>query len=154
MGDFGLSKDSLRQVIGLAGEFVGTTDTQVQTNKTINTTDNTLTATSQAAGDILKNNGTKFVRLARGSANQPLKVNSGGTDLDYGTLPVAGGGLGVATLSAGVLTSAGGTANISTKANPSGAFLGDSDVQTISGAKTFANTTFAQRNPANTFTLT
>ena len=154
MGDFGLSKDSLRQVIGLAGEFVGTTDTQVQTNKTINTTDNTLTATSQAAGDILVNNATKFVRLARGSANQPLKVNSAGTTLDYGTLPVAGGGTGVVTLSAGVLTTAGGTANISTKANPAGAFLGDSDTQNVTGKKTFFDSTLALRNPANTFTGT
>jgi len=73
---------------------------EVQTNKTFNTTDNTLTATSQAAGDILVNNATKFVRLARGSANQPLKVNSGGTDLDYGTLPIGGGGTGQTTASA------------------------------------------------------
>src|SRR6185503_14895043 len=120
MPDIGVSKDALRNVVGLSGEFVGTTDTQVVTNKTYNTTDNTLTATSQAAGDILKNNGTKFVRLARGSANQPLKVNSGGTDLDYGTLPVAGGGSGAATFSAGVVK-ASGTSAFTTVAAPTGA---------------------------------
>jgi hypothetical protein len=40
------------------------------------------------------------------------------------------------------------------KANPTGAFLGDSDTQNVSGAKTFSNTTLLQRNPANTFSLT
>ena len=91
MPDIGVSKDALRAIIPLVGEFVGTTDSQTITTKTINTTDNTLTATSQAAGDILKNNGTKFVRLARGSVGQPLKVNSAGTDVEYGTLTVGGG---------------------------------------------------------------
>jgi len=152
MPDIGVSKDALRNVVGLSGEFVGTTDTQVVTNKTYNTTDNTLTATSQAAGDILKNNGTKFVRLARGSANQPLKVNSGGTDLDYGTLPVAGGGTGAATLTG--IVKASGTSAMTAVAAPTGAILGDSDTQNITGAKTFSDQRFKLRNPANTATLT
>ena len=52
-----------------------------------------------AVGDLIVGStaGTR-IRLAIGSANQPLKVNSGGTDLDYGTLPVAGGGTGAVTL--------------------------------------------------------
>jgi len=52
-----------------------------------------------AVGDLIVGStaGTR-IRLARGTANQPLKVNSGGTDLDYGTLPVAGGGTGAVTL--------------------------------------------------------
>ena len=150
MPDIGVSKDALRAVVGLSGEFVGTTDSATLTTKTINTTDNTLTATSQEAGDILKNNGTKFVRLARGSANQPLKVNSGGTDLDYGTLPVAGGGTGAATLTAGVVI-ASGTSAFTTKANPAGAFIDDSSTQTIIGLKTFTDQTLKLRNPANTF---
>ena len=37
------------------------------------------------AGDLLKNNGTKFVRMPRGTANQVLRVNSAGTDLEYAT---------------------------------------------------------------------
>lgn len=53
-------------------------------NKTINATDNTITDTSTAAGDILKSNGTKFVRLARGTADYVLKTNAGGTDVEYG----------------------------------------------------------------------
>lgn len=68
-----------------SGTIVGTTDTQTLTTKTINTTDNTLNATSIATGDILKSNGTKFVRLARGTAGQVLKVNTGGTDVEWGT---------------------------------------------------------------------
>jgi hypothetical protein len=61
-----------------------TTDTMI--NKTYNTTDNTLTATSQATGDILANNGTKFVRKARGSGLQVLRTNSGATDIEWASL--------------------------------------------------------------------
>ena len=60
--------------------------TQTLTNKTINATNNTLTDTSTAAGDILKSNGTKFTRLARGTALQVLAVNSGGTDIAWSSL--------------------------------------------------------------------
>jgi hypothetical protein len=151
--DYGYSKDALRAIVGLSGEFVGTTDVQVLEGKTYNTTDNTLTATSQAAGDILVNNATKFVRLAKGTANQALKMNSAGTTLDYGTLPVAGGGTGVATLAAGVVI-ANGTGAFTQKTNPTGAFLGDSDTQNVAGAKTFSNTALLLRNPANTFSMT
>lgn len=56
---------------------------QTLTNKTVNATDNTITDTSTATGDVLKSNGTKFVRLARGTAHQILAVNAGGTDLAY-----------------------------------------------------------------------
>lgn len=59
---------------------------QTFTNKTYNTTDNTLTATSQATGDLLKNNGTKFVRMARGTGLQVLRTNSGATDLEFASL--------------------------------------------------------------------
>lgn len=155
MPDYGYSKDSLRGIVGLTGEFVGTTDTLTLTNKTYNTTDNTLTATSQAAGDILKNNGTKFVRLGIGAAGKPWRSNDAGTDGEYNTLGVVGGGTGVATHTAGVLISSGGTAAISTKANPSGALIGDTDVQNFTtGRKTFFDQIFGLRNPANTFTLT
>lgn len=72
----------------LTGNDVVVTEafTQTLTNKTVNSTDNTITATSQATGDILKNNGTKFVRLARGTSLQVLRVNSGATDLEYASL--------------------------------------------------------------------
>lgn len=63
-----------------------TDNTATLTNKTINVANNTLTATSQAAGDLLRNDGTKFVRFARGSALQVLRVNSGGTDLEWASV--------------------------------------------------------------------
>lgn len=43
-------------------------------------------STTNAAGDILKSNGTKFDRYALGSANQLLAVNSGATDAVWTTL--------------------------------------------------------------------
>jgi hypothetical protein len=55
------------------------------TNKTINATNNTITDTSTAAGDILKSNGSKFIRFGRGTANQVLAVNAGGTDIAWTT---------------------------------------------------------------------
>lgn len=72
----------------LSSNVILTTNTKTLTNKTINLADNTVTDTSQAAGDLAKNNGTKFVRFARGTANQFLKTNSGATDLEYATLDV------------------------------------------------------------------
>ena len=41
--------------------------------KTINVNSNTITATSQASGDILVNNGTQFLRLAKGTTGQVLQ---------------------------------------------------------------------------------
>lgn len=72
----------------LTGADQVTTDafTTTLTNKTVNATNNTITDTSQATGDILRNNGSKFVRLARGSANQVLQTNSGGTDIAWATI--------------------------------------------------------------------
>ena len=74
--------------------LIGATATQTLTNKTISSTDNTITSTSQAVGDILKNNGSKYVRLARGSANQVLTVNSAGTDISWASpsTPIFGQG--------------------------------------------------------------
>jgi hypothetical protein len=56
------------------------------TNKTIVAANNTISDTSIATGDILRSNGTKFVRLARGSANQVLATNSGATDIAWTTI--------------------------------------------------------------------
>lgn len=64
---------------------------QSPTNKTINVDQNTIKdSTTNAAGDLLKGDATKFVRFARGTANQVLSVNAGGTDLVWGT-PAGGG---------------------------------------------------------------
>ena len=60
--------------------------------KTINVNSNTLTATSQAAGDLLINNGTQFIRLARGTNGQILtstattiQWSSAGTSVSAGS---------------------------------------------------------------------
>ena len=54
------------------------------TQKTIPTNLNVLNhSTTNAAGDILKGNGTSYQRLPRGTANQVLAVNSGGTDVAW-----------------------------------------------------------------------
>jgi len=150
MPDIGVSKDALRAVVGLSGEFVGTTDSATLTTKTINTTDNTLTATSQAAGDILVNNATKFVRRAIGAAEKPLKVNSGATDLEYATLKVAGGGTGVATLTG--IVKASGTSNMTAVAAPTGAIVGDTDTQTLT-LKTIDMTANVIKNEASQETI-
>lgn len=58
--------------------------------KTINVNSNTITATSQANGDILVNNGTQFVRLARGTNTQVLTSTTTGIQWANAT----GGGTG------------------------------------------------------------
>lgn len=64
--------------------MIGASVTATLTNKTINATNNTITDTSTAAGDILKSNGTKFARLARGTNNQVLASTS--TDIAWTSL--------------------------------------------------------------------
>ena len=60
---------------------------QTPTNKTINIDQNTIKhSTTNAAGDILTNNATQYGRLARGTALQVLRVNSGATDIQWATL--------------------------------------------------------------------
>lgn len=90
---------------------------QTLTNKTIVAASNTITDTSAATGDILRHNGTKFVRLARGSANQVLTTNAGATDIAWAT-PAAG-------------SPAGSTGQI--QYNNAGAFGGATNVLTGSG---------------------
>jgi len=63
--------------------LVGQATTDTLTNKTINATNNTITDSGTAAGDLLKSNGTKFARFGRGTALQILRTNSGATDLEW-----------------------------------------------------------------------
>ncbi len=78
--------------------------TQALTNKTIVAASNTITDTSAALGDLLYFNGTRFVRLPRGTASQQLRTNAGGTDIEWAT--IAGGstptGTGLRKVVAGV----------------------------------------------------
>lgn len=46
---------------------------------------NTLRANTNTAGDILKSNGTKYVRLPRGTALQQIRTNAAGTDIEWFT---------------------------------------------------------------------
>lgn len=61
-----------------SGNLVGTSDSQTLTGKTINASNNTITDTSAASGDLLRHDGTSFVRFARGAANTVCMANSGG----------------------------------------------------------------------------
>ncbi len=71
--------------------LVTKTSTDTLTNKTYDVvgTGNNLTSTGQVIGDLLKNDGTKFVRFGRGAALQFLRTNSAGTDLEWATVDVS-----------------------------------------------------------------
>src|SRR5262245_47197209 len=71
-----------------------------------NISHNTLRDTTNAAGDLLVSNGTKYVKLARGTANQVLSVNAGGTDLTWATGGGGGGATNLDGLSDVAITSA------------------------------------------------
>src|SRR6185436_18924294 len=105
MPDIGVSKDALRNVVGITGQFVGTTDTQTITNKTISLSNNTFTVSGEATGDILKSYGpgVGFGRLAMGAGSKALLTNSGATDIGWGTVSVAGGGTGQTSLTSGAV---------------------------------------------------
>jgi hypothetical protein len=77
----------------LTGNDIAVTQDFTQTiqNKTINATNNTVTDTSTALGDLMVSNGSKFVRKARGSANQLLRTNAGGTDIEWATVSTGTG---------------------------------------------------------------
>jgi hypothetical protein len=65
------------------------------TNKTLNATNNTITDTSTALGDILMSNGTKFVRFARGSTNQVLQSTA--TTIQWATFNAENTGIATAS---------------------------------------------------------
>jgi len=54
----------------------------------VNTTNNVITSTNIQAGDLLKSNGTKYVRFPKSTRNYFLKVNDAGTDLEWKSGPL------------------------------------------------------------------
>lgn len=68
--------------IDSAAAIVDTKLATISTASKVNTS--ALITTSQAAGDILYNNGTNWIRLAVGTAGQYLKVAAGATTLEWG----------------------------------------------------------------------
>lgn len=58
------------------------------TGKNLNATNNTITDTSIAQGDLFVGNSasSKFLRKAKGTAMQVLRTNSGATDIEWATL--------------------------------------------------------------------
>ena len=75
--------------------IIGSSSTTTFINKTINATNNTITDTSTALGDLLMSNGTKFVRLARGSTNQVLQSTA--TTLQWASLTSENTGIATAS---------------------------------------------------------
>lgn len=72
--------------------FVTTGSSHALTNKTINLSDNTLTATSMATGDLIQGFGySTFARLARGSAGQTLRVAGSGAALEWASVGTPAG---------------------------------------------------------------
>jgi hypothetical protein len=62
-------------------------------NKTISIDDNPIIATSIASGDLLKSNGIRFLKMARGLPGQVLTVKNDGLDLEWADpTAVEGGG--------------------------------------------------------------
>jgi hypothetical protein len=68
---------------------------QTLTNKVVSVVDNSIVATGAASGDLLTNNGTKYVNFPKGAALQIPRVNAAGTALEWFDMPtgleVAGG---------------------------------------------------------------
>jgi hypothetical protein len=97
--------------------LVGRATSDVLTNKTISASGNTISDASIATGDLLKSNGSKFVRFGMGSPLQVLRVNAGGTDLEYAN-PSAGSG----TVTSVGMTTSGVLYNVNTTITTSGTF--------------------------------
>lgn len=90
------------------------------TNKTINLTDNTVNDDSIAQGDLIKSNGTKFVRYANGSPYELLRTNAAGDDLEWSSGPLS-----FNTTNAGALNTTSGTYTLMTGAQITSVPAGD-----------------------------
>ena len=65
--------------------LVGRSTTDTLSNKTIILSTNTVTDSGGQLGDLAKSNGSQYLRFSRGTALQVLRVNAGGTDLEWAT---------------------------------------------------------------------
>jgi hypothetical protein len=87
-----------------AGSWNPTSSETLQ-NKTINFDLNTIKhSTTNGVGDILRYDGVRMSRLAKGTGNQMLAVNAAGTDLEWQTPAGGGGGGGEANTASNVGT--------------------------------------------------
>ena len=72
----------------IAADAVGASELANDAVDTAAVADNAVTGAkiamgSDATGDIMKYNGTDYARMARGTSEQVLRVNTAGTDLEY-----------------------------------------------------------------------
>lgn len=91
------------------------------------------------AGYVLTSNGSSAPSWS------PVSISSGTS----GTLPVASGGSGASSFTAGILRSTGGTSAFSTISEPSGDIVGTSDSQTITNKTFGSGNTFSTAIPVS-----
>ena len=65
------------------GLLVGTSAAQTLINKVVDLANNIITDVGTVAGDLLKSNGTKFIRFATTTPLSYVRVNDAGTDLEW-----------------------------------------------------------------------
>lgn len=111
----------------------------------------TILSSSNAGAVVNFSAGSKdvFITLVAG---ETVQVDGAGNPVNLGTLPVAYGGTGVTTLS-GVVIGQGGVAGFTSKTNPSGAFVGTTDTQTLTN-KTLTDPTLTGAIIEDIFTIT
>ena len=107
-GDLSWSPTTSNKVLTLpdaTDTLVGRVTTDTLTSKTVNATNNTITDNATALGDLLKSDGTKFVRFGLGTTLQLLRTNTGATDLEWisAVSMISGAGPTLTNASAGTL---------------------------------------------------
>ena len=125
-----------------SGDFVGTTDTQNLTNKTLDGT-NTVSSTALPSDVVYENDTQTLTNKTINTATNALVVDAG--DITTGELPVIRGGTGSGTHNSGnVLVGEGTNPISSTKSAPSGDFVGTTDTQNLTN-KTLDSTNIVNK---------